>query len=147
MSSHSTENLDAALREIEAELSMNPFDCVALYQSAQIQIAQQHNQEAATNLARALELKPAFPEALVALGKLRSAEKKHDEAIALLKKSVELTPGSEAAHYALMMAYRDAGRVADAKHEKLELDKLQKAPEGEFTEFLKKLGEKPALQQ
>ena len=33
--------------------------------------------------------------------------------------------------------------MAAAKREKAELDKLQKAPEGEFSEFLKKLGEKP----
>ena len=41
-------------------------------------------------------------------------------------------------------ANRDqAGRTADARRQKTELDKMQKAPEGEFTEFLKKLGEKP----
>jgi hypothetical protein len=33
--------------------------------------------------------------------------------------------------------------MEDARRQKVELDKLQKAPEGEFTEFLKKLGEKP----
>jgi hypothetical protein len=42
-----------------------------------------------------------------------------------------------------MMAYRNAGRTADAQREKAELDKLQKSPEGEFTDFLKRLGEKP----
>ena len=55
---------------------------------------------------------------------------------------MNLMPKSESAHYSLMMAYRNAGRMADAKREKAELDKLQKPPEGEFTEFLKKLGEK-----
>jgi hypothetical protein len=59
---------------------------------------------------------------------------------------VELLPQSEAAHYSLMMAYRNAGKLAEARREKAELDKLQKAPEGEFTEFLKKLGEKPPEQ-
>jgi hypothetical protein len=42
-----------------------------------------------------------------------------------------------------MIAYRNAGRMADARREKAELDKLQRPPEGEFTEFLKKLGEQP----
>jgi hypothetical protein len=37
--------------------------------------------------------------------------------------------------------------MADAKRVKAELDELQKAPEGEFNEFLKKLGEKPAEQK
>ena len=42
-----------------------------------------------------------------------------------------------------MMAYRNAGDMDEARREKAELDELQKAPEGEFTDFLKKLGEKP----
>jgi hypothetical protein len=41
-----------------------------------------------------------------------------------------------------MLAYRNAGRAADAQREKAEIDKLQRPPSGEFTEFLKKLGEK-----
>jgi DNA-binding SARP family transcriptional activator len=68
--------------------------------------------------------------------------KANDEAISLLERAVRLVPSSEAARYSLMMAYRDAGRTQDALREKAELEKLQKPPEGEFTEFLKKLGEK-----
>jgi hypothetical protein len=41
------------------------------------------------------------------------------------------------------MAYRNAGRREDAMREKAELDKMQKTPEGEFTDFLKKLGNQP----
>ena len=143
MSSHDPANLDAALKEFEAELSLNPMDSVAHYQVAQVLLAQQKPQEAAARLARALELNPDFPEALVALGKLRIDEKKNDEAVSLLQRAVKLTPKNEAAHYNLMIAYRNAGKMAEARREKAELDKLQKTPEGEFTEFLKKLGEKP----
>jgi hypothetical protein len=42
-----------------------------------------------------------------------------------------------------MMAYRNTARMDDAKREKARLDELHKAPEGEFSDFLKKLGEKP----
>jgi hypothetical protein len=42
-----------------------------------------------------------------------------------------------------MIAYRNAGRMDDAQKQKTELDKLQRPPDGEFTEFLRKLGEKP----
>ena len=55
---------------------------------------------------------------------------------------MRLQPENESAHYNLMLAYRNAGRTADALREKAEIDKLQRPPEGEFTEFLKKLGEK-----
>jgi Flp pilus assembly protein TadD len=81
---------------------------------------------------------------MIALGKLRLEARRNDEAIALLTKAVKLQPRSEAAHYSLMMAYRNSGRMDDARRQKAELDKLQRPPEGEFTEFLKKLGEKPA---
>ena len=143
LKSHDPENLEAALKEFQAELALNPQDCIAHYQVAQVLLAEEKPQEAAPSLARALEINPDFGEALVALGKLRSTERKNDEAISLLQRAVKLEPRSEAAHYALMMAYRNAGKLQEARAEKAEFDKLQKAPEGEFTEFLKKLGEKP----
>ena len=110
---------------------------------AQVLVAQQKPQQAGAQLVRALELTPDFPEALVSLGKLRLEEKRNEEAIELLQRAVKLTPRSEAAHYNLMIAYRNAGNMAEARREKSELDKLQQTPEGEFTDFLKKLGEKP----
>lgn len=143
MSSHAPEALDAALKEFEAELAMNPSDSIAEYQAGQILLAQQKPDAAGARWQRALELNPDFPEALVALGKLRLEEKKNDEAIGLLQRAVKLSPRNESAHYSLMLAYRNAGNLAEARKEKAELDQLQKAPEGEFTEFLKKLGEKP----
>jgi tetratricopeptide (TPR) repeat protein len=143
MSSHSPETLDAAMKEFEAELARNPHDAIAQYQVAQIFLVQQKPKDAAARLERALELNPDFAEALIALGKLRLDEKRNDDAIALLTHAVKAAPSSEAAHYSLMMAYRNAGNMTEARREKTELDKLQKAPEGEFTEFLKKLGEKP----
>ena len=141
MSSHTPESLEAAMKELDGELALNPKDSVAIYQEAQIYLNQQKPEQAEASLQRALDIDPSFPEALIALGKLRLDEKKNGDAIALLQKAVSVVPRSESAHYSLMMAYRNAGRMADAKREKAELDKLQKPPEGEFTEFLKKLGE------
>ncbi len=139
MESHAPEALDAARKEFEAELALNPSDAAAEYQVGQILAAKENDTEAAVHFARASELAPDFPEALVALSKLRAG----DEAVALLERAVRLQPANEAARYSLMLAYRKAGRAADALRQKEELDKLQKPPEGEFTEFLKKLGEKP----
>jgi hypothetical protein len=45
-----------------------------------------------------------------------------------------------------MLTYRNVGRSAEALEQKKELDRLQKPPEGEFTEFLKKLGDKAPKQ-
>jgi tetratricopeptide (TPR) repeat protein len=140
--SHDPAVLDQARKEFEAELSLNPSDAVAEYQVAQVLIAQQKKPEAAAHLERAAELRPDFPEALIAVAKVRSDAKRYPDAIALLERAVKLQPRNETAHYNLMMVYRGAGRAADAQREKAELDKLRKPPEGEFTDFLKRLGDK-----
>jgi tetratricopeptide (TPR) repeat protein len=138
--SHDPAVLEQARKEFEAELKLNPSDAVAEYQVAQILIATQKKSEAAAHFERAAELRPDFPEALIAVAKLRSDAKRYPDAIALLERAVRLQPRNETAHYNLMMAYRNAGRASDAQRQKAELDKLQKPPEGEFTNFLKRLG-------
>jgi tetratricopeptide (TPR) repeat protein len=142
LQSHDPANLDQARKEFEAELALNPSDAVAEYQIAQVLTAEQKKPEAATHFERAAELRPDFPEALIAVAKLRSDAKRYPEAIALLERAVKLQPRNETAHYNLMMAYRNAGRAADAQREKAEIEKLQRPPDGEFTDFLKRLGDK-----
>lgn len=144
MDSHSPEALEKARVAFQAELALNPHDAVAEYQIGQILTVQQKPEEAAGRFERALLLKSDFPEALLALGKLRMEAQEHDAAIELFEQSVQLQPQSEAARYSLMIAYRNAGRMEDAQRQQEEIEKLQQAPEGEFMEFLKKLGETPA---
>ena len=132
------DNFTAAMREFEAELKLNPNDAAAEYQIGQILVASQKPLEAAPRFEKAAKLDPAFIEPLIALSKIQTGK-----AVEFLEKAVAQAPRSEAARYNLMLAYRNAGRAADARKQKDELDKLQKPPEGEFTEFLKKLGEKP----
>ena len=142
--SHDPAGLEEARREFDAELALNPSDAVAEYQVAQIFATQGKRADSATRYERAALLRPDFPEALIAVAKLRSEARRYPEAVELLEKAVRLQPRSEPARYALMLAYRNAGRPDDARKAKGELDKLQKPPEGEFTDFLKRLGEKPA---
>jgi tetratricopeptide (TPR) repeat protein len=139
--SHDPAGLEQARKEFEAELTLNPSDAVAEYQVAQILTTQLKKDEAKPHFERAAELRPDFPEALIAVAKLRSEAKRYDDAVKLLERAVKLQPRGEIAHYNLMLAYRNAGRTADAEREKTELDKLQKPPEGEFTDFLKRLGD------
>jgi tetratricopeptide (TPR) repeat protein len=143
LSSHEADNLDAARKEFEAELALNPNDAVAHFQVGQILSVQQQRPAAAERFQRALASRPEFPEALIALGKLRLQDKSPAEAIPLLERAVALHPKNESAHYSLMMAYRDAGRQIDAQRQKQVLDGLKAAPGGEFSEFLRKIGEKP----
>jgi tetratricopeptide (TPR) repeat protein len=146
LESHRTANLEQAHKEFEAELKLNPGDAVAEYQVGQILAAQQNSSGAAERFERAAALNPEFAEPLIALAKLKSEAKKYNDAIGLLERAVKLQPLAESAHYGLMMAYRNAGRMADAQREKDVFDKLNRPPEGEFSEFLKKLGEKAPKQ-
>lgn len=141
--SHSGAALEQASKAFQAELKVNPEDAACEFQLGQIAGVQNKGDEARAHFERALVLSPSFPEAMVALGKLEAQAKQYDRAISLLKRATELQPSNESAHYALMMVYRDSGQMEKAKAEKTELDRLQHPPEGEFTQFLKKLGEKP----
>jgi tetratricopeptide (TPR) repeat protein len=144
--SQGPEALESARREFEAELALNSGDAAAEYEVGQILIAQGNRDAGARRLEHALALRPDFVEAMVAVGRARLEEKHYPEAIAMLKRAAALQPRNETAHYSLMMAYRNAGDHEAAKREKAVLDELQKPPEGEFTDFLKKLGEKPPKQ-
>ncbi len=140
LQSHTPEALDQARTEFEAELALNSSDAAAEYQLGQILLAQQKSPEAAIRFEKAAVLDSNFPEALVALARIRMETKRYDEAITLLQRAIQLRPGMESAHYSLMLAYRNAGRAEDARREKAQLDQIQRPPEGEFSEFLKKLG-------
>jgi tetratricopeptide (TPR) repeat protein len=142
LESHDQANLREARKEFDAELALNPGDAVAEFQVGQILVGEQDRAGAAVRFEKAVSLNPDFAEALVALARTKSDAKKDVEAIPLLERAIKLQPASESAHYSLMMAYRNSGRMEDAQREKAVFDKLSKPPEGEFTEFLKKLGEK-----
>lgn len=142
LASHDPADLEKAREEFEAELKLNPIDAVAEYQIAQIYQNERKSSDAADHYEKALSIAPNFAEALVALGKLRLEAKEHSAAVTLLERAVKVQPSLEAAHYNLMIAYRDSGRTKEAQREKKELDKLQRPPEGEFSDFLKKLGDK-----
>lgn len=141
--SHEPEALNEARREFEAELQLNAYDAVAHYQIAQILEVQQQPAQAVQHLERSLELAPDFLEALVALARYRSRAGNHAEAIRLLERVVSLQPDGESSWYALMVAYRNAGRVEDALAAKERLDALRKSSSGEFSDFLRRIGESP----
>jgi tetratricopeptide (TPR) repeat protein len=142
MRSHGLEALEKARGEFLAEAEVSPEDAATEFQLGQIAQVQGKTGQAMTYFRDALKFSPDFAEALVALGKLQQQAKRYDQAIPLLRRAVALQPANEAAHYALMLSYRDSGQSDKAREEKAELDRLQKPPEGEFTDFLKKLGGK-----
>ena len=143
LAGHSSESLTKAEAAFQAELRLNPEDGACEFQLGQIAQVEGKKPDAKAHFEKALALSPRFVQAMIALGKMEPP----DKAIPLLTKAVELQPANETAHYALLTAYRNAGQLDKAKAEKAILDKLQKPPDGEFSDFLKKLGEKPPAQQ
>ncbi|HSU61036.1 MAG TPA: tetratricopeptide repeat protein [Bryobacteraceae bacterium] len=140
LQSHSPESLEQAAAEFRSELKLSPEDGACEFQLGQIAQVQGNASAAKPHFERAVQLSPTFVQALIALGKLNSQAKQYGQAITLLSRATQLQPASESAHYALLTAYRDSGQMDKAKQEKAILDKLQKPPEGEFSDFLKKLG-------
>lgn len=146
LAGHNADFLAKASAAFQDELKLNPEDGACEFQLGQISQVEGNKAEAKAHFEKALELSPQFVQALIALGKMETQDKHYDKALSILTKAVELQPANETAHYALLTAYRDSGQMDKAKAEKAVLDKLQKPPEGEFSDFLKKLGEKPPAQ-
>jgi len=142
LESHNQETLDQAASEFRLELQLNPEDGACEFQLGQIAQVKGNADDARAHFERAIELSPHFIQALIALGKMNTQAKRYPQAIELLSRAVHLQPSNETAHYALLTAYRDSGDMEKAKAEKEILDRLQKPPDGEFADFLKKLGEK-----
>lgn len=143
LENHSPEALVQAAEQFEAELQLSPEDGACEFQLGQIAQVQGKADEAKNRFERALNFSPDFAEALIALGKVYTQRKDYGHAIPLLVRATKIQPDNEPAHYALLTAYRDSGQMDRAKAEKAILDRLQKPPEGEFSQFLNKLGEKP----
>lgn len=146
LENHSPESLKAAAEAFSQELKISPEDGACEFQLGQIAQVRSEPSEARQHFERALQLSPEFVAAMVALANVYSHEKQYDRAILLLQRAVRLQPANESAHYALLTAYRNSGQMENARAEKETLDRLQKPPEGEFSDFLKKLGDKPPAQ-
>jgi tetratricopeptide (TPR) repeat protein len=146
LQSHDPASLDLAAAEFRSELKLSPEDGACEFQLGQIAQVQGKSSDAKSHFERAVALSPNFVAGLIALGKMNTEEKQYGRAIELLTRAVQIQSANETAHYALLTAYRNAGQMDKARGEKAVLDRLQKPPEGEFSNFLKKLGEKPPEQ-
>lgn len=142
LGSHTSEAFQEASLEFRSELKLNPEDSASEFQLGQIAQVQGKIAEAKPHFERAVALSPTFVQALVALGKIYSTNKEYGQAISLLTRAARAQPSSDSVHYALLIVYRDSGQMEKATAEKKILDRLNKPPEGEFSDFLKRLGEK-----
>ncbi len=109
--------LDAARREFEEELKIDPGSGVADYELGEMAREARRWDEAIMRFTRALKLDPQFAEAAIGLGKSLVSAGRAGEAIAPLEAAVKLEPANPVAHYQLSFAYRRVGREPEAEKE------------------------------
>lgn len=111
------EKSEAAIPELKTELQKDPSNIEAAYNLAYADIETSRKDEGMALLRHLLETNPDHANAQYLLGKTLVADQKFEEAIPHLEAAVRLNPESSFAHYQLQLAYRRAGRTADADRE------------------------------
>jgi tetratricopeptide (TPR) repeat protein len=109
--------LDAARREFEEELRLDPTDPASEYALGEMARQARRWSEAIQHFERAARLAPDFTSALIGLGKSLVSAGRAREALAPLEAAVKLAPDNPVAHYQLSFAYRRVGREEEAKKE------------------------------
>jgi tetratricopeptide (TPR) repeat protein len=108
---------DAAHKEFEEELQINPNDTGSEYELGEMARSTRQWNEAIEHFARAVKIDPNFSDALIGLGKSLISAGRAAEAVAPLENAVRLAPADPVAHYQLSFAYLRLGREEEAKRE------------------------------
>jgi len=116
-----------AQREFETELAANPRDANSEYLLGQVYSLRSNLPIAAEHYSRALQFRPDFVDAHLALGKILSSTGRSDQAFVHFKEAARLDPSNEIAHYRLAQAYRKAGQIEDADREQAVFQKLRES--------------------
>lgn len=106
-----------AVPELQQELTLSPNDPDVEYYLAYALLQTSHKPEAAKILESVVAAQPGHAEAQYQLGKLLLEDGKTDEAIQHLEIAENKDPAVDYIHYQLQIAYRKAGRAADAERE------------------------------
>ena len=108
---------DAAKKEFEAELKIDPNAASAEFMLGDLARQATQWDDAIAHFSRAAQLDAGFSEAFLGLGISFNATGKHSDAVAPLEKYVKMEPSDPAGHYQLAIAYARTGRTQDANRE------------------------------
>jgi tetratricopeptide (TPR) repeat protein len=128
----SPEDAEAAKKEMQQEIEIDPSNPGAEYVLGAMAKQNEEWDEAIQHFSRAAKLDPGFGDAFVGWGGSLVSEKKFSEAIPPLETAVRLQTGDPAAHYMLAVAYSRSGRKEEGEREFAIQQKLtQKGAAGE----------------
>jgi tetratricopeptide (TPR) repeat protein len=116
-----------AQKQFELELAANPTDAHSEYQLGEIYWGKYEYEEALNHFTRAVELRPNFVDALIALGKVLISKGQSEKALVYLGEALRTDPENEVAHYRLAQAYRKLGKTKQAEDELAMFRKLREA--------------------
>ncbi len=108
---------EAAKKEMQQEIEIDPSNAGAEYVLGAMARQNQEWDEAIQHFSRAAKLDPGFADAFVGWGGSLVSEKKFSDAIPPLETAVKLQMGSPAAHYMLAIAYSRSGRKEESERE------------------------------
>jgi tetratricopeptide (TPR) repeat protein len=128
-----------ALGKFQQELAVNSSDAPSEYWIGVIYTNQHKGKEAEEHFQRSKKLDPAFADPYVGLAKVLLQEKQPQKAMSELQKAIQIEPNDATAHYELMEAYRDQGKLAEAQQEMAVFQKLQKSDSESFRSRLDSL--------
>ena len=130
---------EAARKEFESELQVNPDSPAAEFMLGDLAWRQQNAEEAIKHFTRATQLDVSLAQPYLGLGIALNAASKFPEAIASLKKYVELDPADPAGYYQLAIAYARSGNKQEAERQRelqLEAEKKWNASPRSTTDLM-----------
>jgi tetratricopeptide (TPR) repeat protein len=129
--SNSPDEINAAQKEFEQELAINPSNGNAAYELGEIHRTTGRMDEAARYFEIALKQYPGFEEAHLGLSAVLMAQQKPLEAVPHLKEAIHLNPTNEVAWYRLSRTEGMLGNQAEQNQALAEFKRLRNAQASE----------------
>lgn len=117
---------EEALEYYNKALQINPYEPVALNNSATVYFELKNFDEALKRFMRAVELKPDYADAYMNIGSCYGMAGQYDKAIFYLEKAVGADPGLSQAYYFLGITYQNMGNPTRAQQYFADAERLKK---------------------
>ena len=108
-------DLEEAMALLELSLELEPTFAPALLRLGRSHLELGQLDAARSRFEQTLAADPESPAALEGLGKIAVAEGQSARAVESFSRALDLAPNANSLHYALAQAYRDLGRLEDAR--------------------------------